>query len=94
LLTRTARSEDLPESKLGVQPISGAEAVIIPGLNQELVKWLRRLALRGLIYDCTHGEGVSVILIDEHNEMVLNRLACPVNAAGSRSQICSIIPRA
>jgi len=67
----------IAREQLGERALPGSHAVVVPGLATELRRWVERLALSGLVYDCTSGSmGISVIVIDEHDEMVLARLAC------------------
>ena len=60
--------------------VAGTEAIIVPGLATELPTWVERLALAGPVHDCTNGlAGVVVIIIDEHNDMAVCRLAAVSN---------------
>jgi hypothetical protein len=70
------------------------DSLVVPGLARELPAWTAQLALSGPVYDCTtSSEGVAVIVIDEHGDMALCRVAGEGTAVGSGVQNRPVIPR-
>jgi len=77
----------LAREQLGDSVVNGSEAVIVPGLATELRTWVERLALAGPVYDSTSGlAGIAVLVIDQHDEVGLVRLACLTSAAAADTQ--------
>lgn len=80
--------------QLGLQVVTGSDAIIVPGLTRELPTWIARLALAGPVYDCmSDSAGIAVVVIDEHNEMALCRLPCLTTADSLLPENRSIIQR-
>ncbi len=85
----------LAREQLGEGALPGSDAVVVPGLAQELPSWIARLALAGPLHDCTSGPaGIGVIVIDEHDEMALCRIPCLTTAASADPGNRSVIPLA
>jgi hypothetical protein len=54
--------------------IAVKDTVVVPGLVEELTKWIERLAVSGPVWDCTASStGIPVLLIDDLDAIALLR---------------------